>query len=86
MACSVEKRSCPAGTGVWVVKTHLLAHLLDVGFRGRAQRSAAQLALEQRQRQQRGVALVHVVDVYPVAQRVAMRAPPMPSTISCCKR
>ena len=70
MACSVEKRSWPAGTGVWVVKTHLLPHLLDVGFGGRAQRSAAQLALQQRQRQQRRVALVHVVDVYAVAERV----------------
>ena len=48
----------------------LLAHLLDVGFSGRAQRSAAQLALKQRQRQQRRVAFVHVVDVYPVAERM----------------
>ena len=48
----------------------LLAYLLDVGLRGRAQRSAAQLPLQQRQRQQRRVALVHVVDVYLVAQRV----------------
>ena len=48
----------------------LPAHLLHVGFSGRAQRSAAQLALQQRQRQQRRVALVHVVDIYPVAERV----------------
>ena len=48
----------------------LAAHLLDVGLGGRAQRSAAQLPLQQRQRQQRRVAFVHVVDVYTQAQRV----------------
>ena len=45
-------------------------HLLDVRLGGAAQRAAAQLALEQRQRQQRRVAFVHVVDVYMQAQRM----------------
>ena len=53
-----------------VVNTHLLPHLRDVGFGRRAQRAAAQLALEQRQRQQRRVAFIHVVDVYPQAQSI----------------
>ena len=42
----------------------LVAHHGEVGVGGRAQRAAAQLAFEQRQGQQRGVALVHVIDVY----------------------
>ena len=50
---------------------HALApHLLDVGLGGPVLRPAAQLAFEQRQRQQRRVAFVHVVHVYAQAQRM----------------
>jgi len=48
----------------------LAAHLFYVGLGGCAEGSAAQLALKQRQSQQSRVALVHVVDVYFVAERV----------------
>ena len=44
-------------------KHALVAHHGQVGIGGRAQRTAAELAFEQSQREQRGVALVHVVDV-----------------------
>ncbi len=53
----------------------LIPHLLDVGFRGRAQRSAAQLALQQAQRQQRRVALVHVVHIHSLPQRLGHAHP-----------
>ena len=46
----------------------LLPHQRQIGFRRRAQRPSAQLALDQRQRQQRRVALIHVEHVYPQAQ------------------
>ena len=52
-----------------------LPHLFDVGFRGRAQRPAAQLALKQRQRQQRRVALIHMKDIDPVAQSAGHAQP-----------
>ena len=55
-------------------------------FRWRAERAAAQLAFKQRQGQQRGVAFIHVIDVYVRPSALAMRTPPMPSTISCCRR
>jgi hypothetical protein len=47
-----------------------LAHLLNVGFGSRAKRAAAELPLKQRQGEQGCVALVHVVNVDPVAQRM----------------
>ena len=42
----------------------LAAHVLDISLSGGAQRAAAKLALKQGQRKQRGVAFVHVIDVY----------------------
>ncbi len=48
----------------------LFAHLLDVGLGGLAERAAAELALEEGEGEQRGVALVHVVDVEAVAEGV----------------
>ncbi len=44
--------------------------MLNVGLGGRPQRAAAKLSLKQRQRKQRGVAFVHVVDVYTHSQRI----------------
>ena len=49
-------------------KDALIPHLFNVGLRGAVQRSAAQLPFQQRQCQQRRVALVHVVDIHLVAQ------------------
>ena len=51
-------------------KHALVAHHRQVRLGGRAQRAAAHLAFEQRQREQRGVALVHVIHVYMQAQSV----------------
>ena len=71
MVCSREKRSWPAGTGVCVVKTHLLRTCGEVSFSGCTQRSASQLAFKQRQGKQRRVAFVHVVHIHPMAKRVS---------------
>ncbi len=51
-------------------KDTLAAHLLDIHLGRRAQRAAAQLCLEQRQRQQRSVSFIHVIDVDVQAQRI----------------
>jgi len=51
-------------------KDALAADLLDVGVSNRAQRTTAQLALKQRQSQQSRMALVHVVDVDAITERI----------------
>ena len=50
-------------------KHALAAHRRKVGIRGAVQRPAAKLALQQRQRQQRRVPLIHVIHVYMQPQR-----------------
>ena len=48
----------------------MLTHLRDVGLGSAVQRAAAELALKQRQSEQRRVAFVHVIDIHPLAERL----------------
>ncbi len=64
------KRSWPAGTGVWVVKTHFWRTALHVDFGDAVEWAAAKLGLKQREGEQRGVAFVHVINVYAMAQGI----------------
>ncbi len=62
--------SWPAGTGVWVVKTQRWAMASAVFLGGALQRRAAEPLLQQADAEQRGVALVHVVDLGLHAERL----------------
>ena len=55
--------SCPAGTGVWVVKTQHWAIAVTSCSVARLERRSVEALLQQPDAEQRGVALVHVVDL-----------------------
>ena len=65
--------SWPAGTGVWVVKTHCWRTASTSASVACAERRAGELLLEQADGEQRGVALVHVVDLGFAAECVEQR-------------
>ena len=71
-----HRKSIVAGWNWRVRGEHAFAaHLCDVRLRCRPQRTTAELALQQRQRQQRSMAFVHVIHVYSQPQRIGHARP-----------